>query len=78
MKSIISLFNRKYYDHNGLVLMYHKIAEPVSDVWEISVSRKNFIQHLQFLKKYRNVISLKEMIHQYTHQKIKKYYCHYV
>ncbi len=41
--------------------MYHRIAEPPSDVWEISVSPENFEQHLQVLKSTAKVISLGEL-----------------
>ncbi len=53
-------------------MMYHRIAEPVSDVWEISVSSENFAQHLQVLKKACNVIPLKQMAEQLKLKKIKK------
>lgn len=40
--------------------MYHRVAIPQSDVWELSVSPQNFEQHLQFLKASGNVISLEK------------------
>ena len=54
---------RQFLANKALVLMYHRIAEPVSDVWEISVSPKNFEEHLQVLKKSANIVSLEELAH---------------
>ena len=42
--------------------MYHRIAQPTSDVWEISVSKENFETQLSILKKKYNVISLDELV----------------
>lgn len=33
--------------------MYHRIATPVHDHWQLSVSPQNFEEHLQVLKKYK-------------------------
>jgi len=41
--------------------MYHRIAEPESDVWEISVSPARFEDHLQVLKKMGNVVPLEQL-----------------
>lgn len=41
--------------------MYHRIAKPESDVWEICVSAENFQQHLQVLKKKGNVVPLHQL-----------------
>ena len=43
--------------------MYHRIAAPASDVWEIAVSPENFEQHLQVLKQMGNIVSLDELSH---------------
>ncbi len=42
--------------------MYHRIAEPSSDVWDIAVSTANFEAHLQWLKKLGKVMPLPELI----------------
>jgi peptidoglycan/xylan/chitin deacetylase (PgdA/CDA1 family) len=48
------------FQRRSLVLMYHNIAEPGIDPWELAVSPYNFRQHLEVLQKYR-VISIAEM-----------------
>ena len=48
------------FQRRSLVLMYHNIAEPGIDPWELAVSPENFRQHLEVLRKYR-VISVAEM-----------------
>lgn len=52
--------------------MYHRIAEPESDVWDIAVSPENFEQQLQVLQKTRRVISANELIEKIDAGKIKK------
>jgi peptidoglycan/xylan/chitin deacetylase (PgdA/CDA1 family) len=57
-----SLFSsvKKKYARRGVVLMYHRIADTLSDPWELAVSPQNFEEQLQVLKAY-NVI-LKDKI----------------
>lgn len=45
----------------ALVLMYHRIAEPESDVWEIAVCPKHFEEQLQVLQKSGKVVSLRSL-----------------
>lgn len=45
----------------ALVLMYHRIAEPDSDVWEIAVRPKHFEEHLQVLQKSGMAVSLRSL-----------------
>ncbi|AHM60587.1 polysaccharide deacetylase [Flammeovirgaceae bacterium 311] len=42
--------------------MYHRIAQPQSDVWNIAVSPVNFEQQLQLLKKSGKVVPLKALV----------------
>lgn len=44
--------------------MYHRIATPPSDVWEISVSADNFEKQLIFLKKNYQVLTLDALVKQ--------------
>ena len=53
---------KRYLQPSAVVLMYHRIAAPESDVWDIAVSAPNFEEHLQLLKRKGNVIPLKEMV----------------
>lgn len=41
--------------------MYHRIANPVTDPWQLSVSRENFEQQLEFLKYNFKIISIAEL-----------------
>ena len=41
--------------------MYHRIAEPAVDPWELSVSAQNFDQQLEVLKKTGLVIPLQDL-----------------
>lgn len=49
---------KRYFEPGGVVLLYHRVAEPASDVWELSVSPVNFEAQLQLLKKDYHVIPL--------------------
>ncbi|MBB5440366.1 peptidoglycan/xylan/chitin deacetylase (PgdA/CDA1 family) [Pedobacter sp. AK017] len=48
------------FARRGVVLMYHRIAKPISDPWDLAVSPENFEEHLKVLKAY-NVISVNEL-----------------
>lgn len=52
--------------------MYHRIATPQSDVWEISVSPQNFEAHLQLLKKMGNVVTLPQLSDDINAKRLKK------
>ncbi|RDV16710.1 polysaccharide deacetylase family protein [Pontibacter diazotrophicus] len=62
MKAQLRHIYYKYIAPKALVLMYHRVAEPESDVWEVAVSSANFEQQLQVLKQYYRVVPLKEMV----------------
>jgi peptidoglycan/xylan/chitin deacetylase (PgdA/CDA1 family) len=47
----------------AIVLMYHRIAEPEMDPWQLSVSRDHFESHLATLKATGCVKSVNEVIH---------------
>lgn len=55
LRSLLSKIKKKY-TRRGVVLMYHRIANPISDPWELSVTPENFEEHLKVLKAY-NLIS---------------------
>ena len=46
----------------GLILLYHRIAEPVSDPWKIAVSRTTFDRHLRLLTSKFRVLPLAELV----------------
>lgn len=37
---------------HGIVLLYHRIAEPSADPWDLSVSPENFAQQLEVLRRF--------------------------
>jgi peptidoglycan/xylan/chitin deacetylase (PgdA/CDA1 family) len=53
---------RAYKEPRALVLMYHRVAEPESDVWELAVSPANFEQQLQILQRSGQVTSASELV----------------
>lgn len=52
--------------------MYHRVAEPESDVWEVAVSPAHFEQQLQVLKEDYNVIPVKELVERHKRGDIKR------
>lgn len=56
--------------HQIVVLMYHRIAAPKTDPWQLAVTSENFEQHLEVLKKYHKVISIQELTKQIVNNKI--------
>jgi peptidoglycan/xylan/chitin deacetylase (PgdA/CDA1 family) len=46
----------------AFILMYHRVAEPESDPWELSVSPRHFAAHLEILKKYAHPMGLLELV----------------
>lgn len=61
MKNRIINKIKNLFTHKAIVLMYHRIAEPESDVWEIAVDQDRFEQHLQILQKMGNVVPLEQL-----------------
>ena len=59
----------------GVVLMYHRIFEREYDAWNICVTPKNFEEHVSILKKYFNLLNLKNYmeIRQKKNKIIKRY-----
>ena len=53
---------RHLFEHRGMVLMYHRIADVVMDPWDLTVSPENFEQQIQLLTKNYKVISILELI----------------
>lgn len=46
----------------GLILMYHRVAEPDLDPWGLSVSPGHFSEQLEVLQKYFHPLSLPELL----------------
>ncbi|HEY5052050.1 MAG TPA: polysaccharide deacetylase family protein [Solirubrobacterales bacterium] len=45
----------------GLILLYHRIAEPPSDPWQLAVTPRTFERHLRLLSSQCRVLTLSEM-----------------
>jgi peptidoglycan/xylan/chitin deacetylase (PgdA/CDA1 family) len=54
--------------------MYHRIADPHSDVWKIAVSPDNFEQQVQLLQKKAAVIPLQDLVEAVAQKTVKKSY----
>lgn len=55
-----------------IILMYHRIANPVIDPWQLSVSAENFEQHLKLLKSKNIVKPLPQIIGELKKKKFSK------
>lgn len=69
LNSIRNLFQPKV-----IVLMYHRIANSESDIWDIAVSPENFERQLRVLQRTQRVISANELISKVNAGKIEKDY----
>jgi peptidoglycan/xylan/chitin deacetylase (PgdA/CDA1 family) len=53
---------RAYQEPKALVLMYHRVAEPATDVWDLAVSPTNFEQQLRVLQRSGLVVPAEELV----------------
>jgi peptidoglycan/xylan/chitin deacetylase (PgdA/CDA1 family) len=52
---------RRRFESKALVLMYHRVAEPDTDVWNLAVSPHHFEQHLRVLRQAGIVVPAPEL-----------------
>jgi peptidoglycan/xylan/chitin deacetylase (PgdA/CDA1 family) len=52
---------RRGFTSQGVILMYHSIAEVDLDPWSLCVTPQHFAEHLEVLQKYAHPISLKQL-----------------
>ena len=52
--------------------MYHRIANPESDVWEITVTPERFEEQLQVLQKQKNVVPLLQLVNDIKSNRLPK------
>jgi hypothetical protein len=50
-----------------LILMYHRVAEPTLDQWQLCVSPANFATQMQALRRRRRPMALSELTHELGH-----------
>src|SRR5215210_6260572 len=46
---------------HALILMYHRIARPLTDPWDLSVSPENFRDHIEVLTRLAQIVPLTEL-----------------
>ncbi len=63
---------KRYFEIKAVVLLYHRIAEPESDIWDLAVTKENFEKHLQILKASKKVVPLEELVHRVKTNTLKK------
>jgi peptidoglycan/xylan/chitin deacetylase (PgdA/CDA1 family) len=63
---------QQYTQAKALVLMYHRVAEPDADIWDLAVSPVHFEQHLRILHQLGNVISTAELTERLQSRTLKK------
>jgi peptidoglycan/xylan/chitin deacetylase (PgdA/CDA1 family) len=63
---------RRKFEHRGIVLMYHRVADIAADPWELAVKPDNFEQQLKLLKKKFNVIPVSEMVSRLSNNKLRR------
>jgi peptidoglycan/xylan/chitin deacetylase (PgdA/CDA1 family) len=63
---------RQYLEPKALVLMYHRIAEPDTDIWNLAVAPAHFKQHLQVLQQMGNVIPAEDLVDQLYNRTLKR------
>ncbi|MDO7885545.1 polysaccharide deacetylase family protein [Hymenobacter cheonanensis] len=63
---------RTYTEARALVLMYHRVAEPETDVWDLAVSPANFEQQLRVLRQTGLVIPAGHLVAQLAQKNLKR------
>jgi peptidoglycan/xylan/chitin deacetylase (PgdA/CDA1 family) len=62
----------QYTQPRALVLMYHRVAEPDADIWNLAVSPAHFEQHLRVLQQLGNVIPATELVERLQSRTLKR------
>jgi peptidoglycan/xylan/chitin deacetylase (PgdA/CDA1 family) len=63
---------RAYQEPKALVLMYHRVAEPATDVWDLAVSPTNFEQQLRVLQRSSFVVPAEELVSRLTSKTLRR------
>lgn len=56
--------------HEPVILMYHRIAEPLFDPWALSVSPPRFAEQIDWLKRHRLPMSMDEFVSRLTQREL--------
>jgi peptidoglycan/xylan/chitin deacetylase (PgdA/CDA1 family) len=72
LKSKLQHILNKFFEPKALALMYHRVTEPESNIWDIRVRPSHFEQHLQVLQETGNVVPLKELVEGVRTKKVRK------
>ncbi|MDO6391762.1 polysaccharide deacetylase family protein [Pontibacter sp. BT731] len=59
---------------SATILMYHRVATPITDPWQLAVSPENFEQQLQLLTKSKSVVSVPQLVEALKSHKLNKKY----
>src|SRR6266481_2477666 len=46
----------------ALILLYHRVTEPMSDPWSLCVTSTHFAEHLETLRRHARIIHLQELV----------------
>ncbi len=49
----------------ALILMYHRVAEPTADPWELAVSPQRFAEQMAVLREWGQVLPLRELVRRF-------------
>jgi len=63
---------RSYVQPKALVLMYHRVAELESDIWNLAVTPTHFEQHLQILTQAGNILSVPELVDRFKRNALQR------
>jgi peptidoglycan/xylan/chitin deacetylase (PgdA/CDA1 family) len=53
---------RNRLSNRALILLYHRVAESISDPWSLAVKPAHFAEHLEVIKKHARVLSVEELM----------------
>lgn len=53
---------------NPVILMYHRVAEPHTDPWDLAVTPRHFAEQLSVLKRRRDVLPISEFVRRWVGQ----------
>ncbi len=63
---------KNFFLGNVKVLMYHRIAAPETDIWQLSVNPQKFEDQLKILQKNGNVVPIQQIVQNFYSKKLQK------